>query len=179
MLKGKFEEYQVASFHKPPMFGGIEYSFVKEKDVYADRLALLRRLETANPVILRGVSCLLKGRMAFEHSEFREAGCIYLWIALDAAHSLILEKLQNSGIANPTSADAARYFDKISGFNTKWEKFFEDYENRIRAIHPHNRIDDPEVVPQFLADDFLELNDMLIPLFDFLASDTAPVSDHV
>jgi hypothetical protein len=66
--------------------------------------------------------------------------------------------------------DASDYFDKIVGFETPWEKFFEeDYENRIRAIHPDNRFG-AEVRPQFLADDFYELNDLLIPYFGYLVT---------
>jgi hypothetical protein len=45
----------------------------------------------------------------------------------------------------------------------------DDYENRIRAIHPDNRFG-AEARPQFLADDFLELNEMLVPFYRFLAS---------
>jgi hypothetical protein len=50
-------------------------------------------------------------------------------------------------------------------------RFFEDdYENRIRAIHPNNRFG-AEAIPEFLADDFLELNEVLIPLFHYIASE--------
>jgi hypothetical protein len=65
--------------------------------------------------------------------------------------------------------DAAQFFHEISGFPTPWEKFFEwDYENRIRAFHPDNRFR-AEARLQLLADDFLELNELLIAYFRFLA----------
>jgi hypothetical protein len=71
---------------------------------------------------------------------------------------------------NPTSQDAAAYFDKVTGDENVWERFFEDdYENRIRAIHPDNRFG-AEARPQFLAGDFLDLNDMLIPYFRVLVT---------
>lgn len=160
-------------FHKPPLIGGLKYDLTPSLTADSDRLMILRRLESANPVILRGVSCLLKGRMAFLHPEFGESACILLWIALDAAYSLVLRKLRESGTMNPTSEDAAKYFEKLSGFGTEWDKFFEvDYENRIRAIHPDNRFG-AEAIPQFLADDFLELNDMLIPFFYHFVSELA------
>jgi hypothetical protein len=123
-------EHPTPSFHRPPVLGGMKYELTPSRSADGDRLLVLRRLETANPIILRGVSCLLKGRMAFQHREFGEAACIFLWIALDAAHSLVLQKLRDTGIANPTSKDAAEYFEKISGYNTEWERFFEDdYDN--------------------------------------------------
>jgi hypothetical protein len=165
-------EFPSGFSHKPPLLGGVQYDFVPSQDADDDRRLVLSHLQTVtNPIILRGVSCLLKARMAFQHHEFGEAACIFLWIALDAAHSLVLQKLRKSGIANPTSEDAARYFEKISGYGTEWEKFFEDeYENRIRAIHPDNRFG-AEAIPQFESDDFYELNEMLIPLFYFFVTE--------
>lgn len=170
-LQKKMGEHQTDFFHKPPSLGGVQYEFAPS-GADDDRRLVLRHLQTvANPIILRGVSCLLKAQMAFQHHEFGEAACIFSWIALDAAHSLVLQKLRQSGIANPTSEDAARYFEKISGYGTEWEKFFEDdYENRIRSIHPDNRFG-AEAIPQFLADDFYDLNEMLIPLFYFFVTD--------
>jgi hypothetical protein len=164
--------YPAIPVHKPPCLGGMKYDLLPW-NVKSDgeRLMVLNQLGIANPVILRGVNCLLKGRMAFQHPELGEAACIYLWVALDAAHSLVLKRLRDTGIANPTSKDAARYFEEISGWETEWERFFEeDYDNRIRAIHPDNRFG-AEAVPQFLADDFLELNDVLIPFFLFFVSE--------
>ncbi len=169
-LQKKMGEYPTDFFHKPPSLGGVQYEFAPSR-ADDDRRLVLRHLQTVtNPIILRGVGCLLKARMAFQYHEFGEAACIFLWIALDAAHSLVLQKLRECGIANPTSEDAASYFEKISGYGADWEKFFEDdYENRIRAIHPDNRFG-AEAIPAFEADDFYELNEMLIPLFYFFVT---------
>jgi hypothetical protein len=164
-------------WHKPPALGGMKYDIVSGYMLGSDRLSVLRRLETANPLVLRGVNCLLKARMAFQHGELQEAACIYLWIALDAVHSMVLQKLRATGVVNPTSSDAARYFEKLSGYQTEWDKFFEDdYENRIRAIHPDNRFG-AEAIPQFLADDFYELNDLLIPFVHFLVSELPKIAE--
>jgi len=168
-----FSSAAEADFHKPPKFGGRPYEFVPDVSDIADQQHVLDKLTSADPVILRGVNCLLKGRLAFQHQESGEAASIYLWIALDAAHSLVLRILRNAGNPNPTSQDAAKYFQDISGLGMHWEKFFEDdYENRIRAIHPDNRFG-AESIPQFLAHDFLELNDDLFPLYRHLI-DAAP-----
>lgn len=71
-------------------------------------------------------------------------------------------------IQNPSSKDAARYFDDWLGDETEWENFFEDdYQNRIRAIHPANRLE-VESIPQFMADDFYDWNDLLVPFFHSL-----------
>jgi hypothetical protein len=156
--------------HRPPASGGRPYEnwdYGDIKDKVQNCIALLER---ADPVALRGIGSLLKAQMAWRHSEFADAACIYLWIALDAAHSLTLQKLRESGVQNPTAKDASTYFNRVVGCETPWEKFFEeDYENRIRAIHPDNRFG-AEARPQFLADDFLELNDLLIPYVGYLVT---------
>lgn len=155
--------------HLPPVLGGSSYSFV-DSGADGERRANLRHLEGASPLLLRGVALLLKAHMAWQHPELCEAACLFLWICLDAAHSLVLERLRERGVANPSSRDAAKWFEEVSGYDKGWEKFFEDdYENRIRAMHPDNRFG-AEARPQFLADDFLELNDLLVPLFHHLIS---------
>ena len=154
--------------HTPPASGGHPYETHDFGEVREKVLDCMTRLESADAVILRGVGSLLKAQMAWTHGEFADAACIYLWIALDAAHSLTLRKLRESGVQNPTSEDASAYFNTVVGFETPWEKFFEeDYENRIRAIHPDNRFG-AEIRPQFLADDFYELRHLLIPYFRYL-----------
>lgn len=159
--------------HIPPALGGASYNLVSiGQGREAEQLSNFHHLRAADPLLIRGVALLLKAHMAWQHRELAEAACIFLWICLDAAHSLILRKLRTSGITNPTSKDAARWFEATSGYDTGWDKFFEDdYDNRIRAVHPDNRFG-AEARPQFLADDFLELNDMLVPLLQHLAADS-------
>ena len=166
----KGHEGPAAIVHRPPLLGGKAYDLYD----YGESTARVRDctavLDSASPVVLRGVASLIKAQMAWRHGEFADAACIYLWIALDAAHSLTLQKLRESGIQNPTSRDASDHFNQIAGFETPWEKFFEeDYENRICAIHPDNRFG-AEARPQFLADDFYELNDLLVPYFGYLVT---------
>jgi hypothetical protein len=167
-LKGPHVSWPTDAIHKPRALGGAPYTLVPGRRSDTMRLAILRGLETASPVLIRGVSCLVKAHMAWKHPEFMEAACIYLWIALDAAFSLTLRKLRETGLTNPTAADAANYVDKIFGHETPWDKFFEhDYYNRISVIHPDNR-HGAEARPSLLADDFLDLNDSLIPLFQHI-----------
>jgi hypothetical protein len=155
-----------AIIHTPPILGGHAYDQSAAIDVTDTVQELWAKLSSAGPVMLRGLGSLLKAQMAWKHGEFTDAACMYLWIALDAAHSLTLQKLRESGVNNPTSQDASNHFNAIAGYETPWEKFFEDdYENRIRFIHPDNRFG-AEVRPQLLADDYLELNDVLILYFD-------------
>lgn len=174
-LLGRIEDQKshgrpAATVHTPPKNGGQPYETYDFGEIKEKVLDCMARLQLADAVLLRGVGALLKAQMAWTHGEFADAACIYLWIALDAAHSLTLCKLRESGVQNPTSKDASVYLDSVIGFETPWEKFFEeDYENRIRAIHPNNRFG-AEVRPQFLADDFYELRHLLIPYFEYLVT---------
>lgn len=166
----KAHEGPAAIVHRPPILGGRAYDLYDYGGLTERARDCIALLDNASPVMLRGVASLIKAQMAWRHGEFADAACIYLWIALDAAHSLTLQKLRESGVQNPTSKDASDHFDEIAGFETPWVKFFEeDYENRIRAIHPDNRFG-AEARPQFLADDFYELNELLIPYFRYLVT---------
>lgn len=157
-----------ASIHAPPILGGHAYERSGASDVAETVREIWTKLSSAGPVMLRGLGSLLKAQMVWKHGEFTDAALMFLWIALDAAHSLTLQKLRESGVNNPTSQEASIHFNTIAGYETPWEKFFEDdYENRIRFIHPDNRFG-AEVRPQLLADDYLELNDVLIPYFKYL-----------
>jgi hypothetical protein len=170
LAEQKGHEGPSAIVHYPPLLGGKNYDLCDCGETTARVRDCIALLDSANPVVLRGVASLIKAQMAWRHGEFADAACIYLWIALDAAHSLTLQMLRESGIQNPTSRDASDHFNQIAGFETPWEKFFEeDYENRIRAIHPDNRFG-AEARPQFLADDFYELNDLLIPYYRYLVT---------
>jgi len=102
----------------------------------------------------------------------QDGGTLYLRGIEEACHhSLVLKRLRDKGIANPTSKDAAQYFEQISGYETDWERFFEyDYDNRIRAIHPDNRFG-AEAIPQFDAEDFIDLSGTLTEFFRFFVSE--------
>jgi hypothetical protein len=169
-ISKQYGDHHANSLHKPPLLGGLQYDLASDCN-YSELAHLLTRLKIAGPVILRGSACLIKAQMAFQHREFGEAACIFLWIALDAAHSLVLAKLRDTGLPNPSSADAARYFERISGLGTDWERFFEDdYDRRICAIHPDNRFG-AEAIPMLMAEDFFDLNGDLVALFHFLVTE--------
>ena len=167
-------EYGVAdSIHRPPAAGGLRYEVVASNDRNMSRGIVLSHLESADAVEIRGVTSLIKTNMAWRHNELHEAACVSLWIALDAAFSVILARLRNTGVQSPTAKDAADYLNRTYGILDGPEKFFEmDYENRIRFIHPESRFG-AEARPWLLADDFYELNENLIDLFYFFATGIA------
>ena len=117
--------YRSDKIHHSPVRGGFDYELYPSDDVARRASTIFKSLDTAGPVMTRGVGSLLKANMAWRHFEFMDAACLFLWISLDAAHSITLQKLRDAGVVNPTSVDAARFFDEISGFPTPWERFFE------------------------------------------------------
>lgn len=163
----KLEESLADTVHRPPIAGGVAYSVVSSKDRDVHRSTILRLLESADQVTLRGLSSLIKANMAWEHRELNEAACISLWISLDAIHSLVLQRLRTQGKANPRSQDASDYIASLYGVTFDGSLFEDDYSNRIRAIHPDNRFR-AEARPQFLADDFCELRHLVVELFHAL-----------
>ena len=85
--------FRASKVHDPPAMGGLQYELESSRDIGHRTRQLFTHLETAGPVMIRGVSSLLKANMAWRHAEFWEAACICLWIALDGAYSLTLDKL--------------------------------------------------------------------------------------
>ena len=58
----------------------------------------------------------------------------------------------------------------MTGDENLCERFFEDDNvNRIHVLHPDSRYG-AEARPTLLADDFLQLNDLLVPYLRFLAT---------
>jgi hypothetical protein len=157
------------AIHRPPVAGGVEYDLITSGHRSLHVGKILDLLRSADQVTLRGLSSLLKANMAWEHEEFMEAACVSLWISLDAIHSLIRERLIREGKTNPTSLDASNYIASEYGIHLEGSIFEDDYENRIRVIHPDNKFG-AEARPQLLADDFYELRHLVIELFHFLVT---------
>jgi hypothetical protein len=157
--------------HLSRALGGMaEYSLIPSSERTASREMVLSFLKSSNPVYLRGVASLIKANMASRHPELFESALLSLWIAMDAAHSIILRRLRDAGIKNPSSKDAASFVYDAYGVEGAWEKFFEeDYETRIRFNHPDNRYG-AEARPWATADGFYELNENLVDLYYFLAT---------
>jgi hypothetical protein len=155
--------------HRPPAAGGAAYTLVDSTDRNSHRGEILKVLESADQVTLRGLSSLIKANMAWNHRELNEAACISLWISFDAVHSLILQRLRKQGKANPTSQDASDYVASLYGLSVEDSLFENDHYNRIRTIHPDNRFG-AEARPQLQAEDFYELRHTIIELFHHLVT---------
>lgn len=124
--------------------------------------------DLANPVLVRGMAVLLKSEMLSQHFQFCDASLAMVHIAMDAAHSMVLNELRNEGVANPSSLDAGRWVDQALGYQPTGDKFLQDwYEDRIRNFHPESRFG-ADAIPFFFADDIFDLTHILKEIFYFL-----------
>lgn len=124
-----------------------------------------QRFDLSNPVIVRGMACLLKSGMLATHVQFLDASLMAVHVAMDAAHSIVLTNLRNAGVNNPSSLDAGRWVDEALGYDRSNEHFLADwYYDRIRNIHPDNKFG-AEGVPFFCVDDIYDLTNVLKEIF--------------
>ena len=163
-------DWPTSPAHLPPLGGGSSaYHLIEGPERVPARARLLPLIKASGPLFFRGLALLVKANMAFRYPEFLEAAGLWLWIAMDGAQSIIFERLKEAGNKNPTSKDAATYVYEAYGIKEyDWEYFFEeDYQTRIRFIHPGNRFG-AEARPWATADDIIELNGNLIDLYYLL-----------
>lgn len=128
-------------------------------------------LDVDDPLIIRGLHAILKSEMLFYHFQFRDASIASSHIALDAAFSIVLQRLKIDGNGNPTSADAQAYLDDLWGVPRSGKNFFEDYyRDRIRNFHTDSRYG-AEPIASFSIDDIWHLNSSLKNAFYSLVTD--------
>lgn len=132
-------------------------------------------IQPSNFLVMRGIQALIKCDMLAMHPEFQEEAAILTFVALDASFELVKRLLKASGIANPSSADAAKWFhqnfDGPMGFSQPSDpNFFADfYPQRIQTLHPGSRYGDSPFAA-ISIDDRIHLRQALPGLFAFLVS---------
>lgn len=140
-------------------------------------LAFWHSLSPIDYVLLRGIYALVKSDMLSCHYEFSEEAIVSLYIALDASFSLVVRKLKNDGLSNPTAHDAAlwlhQHFDRPFGIPEPdvTEKYFHEfYEQRIMTLHPASRYGDLPYAP-IMHNDIPHLRRSLREIFAYLVLD--------
>jgi hypothetical protein len=151
----------------PPVCGGQKYDFRDEGIQYELQKELFAKFDTSNYLLIRGVSTLLRSAMLSAHIHFMEEAINATFISLEASFQLILNKLANEGVKNPSSTDAAQYISKIF-YSTAANKYFEEYyESRIMSFHPKSRFGTFPHAP-LMHDDHYDLFNDLIDVYRFL-----------
>ncbi|MDZ7660936.1 hypothetical protein [Thiohalophilus sp.] len=155
------------------------YDLVEPDHYGFDRLlSFWKALSPANYVVLRGIYALVKSDMLSFHYEFSEEAIVSLYIALDASFTLVLRKLREDGVINPSSHDAAlwlhEHFDKPFGLPEPdiTEKYFHEfYEQRVMTLHPASRYGDMPYSP-IMHDDIPHLRRSLREIFAYIVLGT-------
>jgi hypothetical protein len=132
-------------------------------------------IQPSNFLVMRGIQALIKCDMLAMHHEFQEEAAILTFVALDASFELVKRFLRSTGISNPSSADAAKWFhqtfDGPMGFAQPSDaNFFSDfYPQRVQTLHPGSRYGDSPFAAVAI-DDRIHLRQALPGLFAFLLS---------
>jgi hypothetical protein len=149
-----------------------EYYLLKKSDFeIARQTEFFDKISTEDHLLLRGVGALLKAEMLSTHREFWEEAIVITFIALEASFQMVLRELRRSGIAEPTSADAAHWLHTI--FNEPFghertERYFQDiYDQRIMTLHPVSRLGINPYAPLF-HDDYTLLRRSIPAVFAYV-----------
>jgi len=152
----------------PPLVGGPEYDFRDSGIDYELARNIYKKIDTSDKILIRGLSTFIKSGMLSKHYQFTEEYIIALYISLESSFRLVLRKLRQQGIENPSSKDAAAYINSVFNVIDGYDKYFEeDYELRIMSLHPESRFGIFAHAP-LLVDDGHALFDNLIELYAFL-----------
>lgn len=130
-----------------------------------------QKISTEDYLLLRGVGALLKADMLARHYEFFEEAIVIIFIALEASFQMVLRELRQSGMVEPTSADAAAWlhktFDEPFGLEPVERYFQEFYDQRIMTLHPVSRLGVTPYAP-LLHDDYSHLRRSIPAIFAYL-----------
>ena len=128
---------------------------------------IFENIDIEDHLLIRGLGALVKGNLLKRHYIFHTEACISAHIAMEATLHLILRRLKKIK-NNPSNEDASKYLAKQLKQKNYPTKYFEEYyEDRIKAVHPENRFGTFPDAP-LSADDFYDLCDDLIGVYDFL-----------
>lgn len=152
----------------PPLAGGPEYNFRDSGINYELARNIYEKIDTSDGILIRGLSTFIKSQMLFKHHQFMEESIIDLYISLESSYRLVLRKLREQGVKNPSSKDAAAYIYSVFNIIDGTDNYFEsDYEDRITLFHPENKFGIFSKAPLYVDDGFALFNN-LTEIYAFL-----------
>jgi hypothetical protein len=164
------ESIVVPTHHRPRALGGHPYELTREQIDYARVPGLFSAIDINDRLLIRGIGALLQANMLANYYEFFEQACMSLWVSMEASMHLIFRRLKGQGIPHPTAQDAGEYLDSVFENQGQSSGYFSDYySDRIRTVHPSSSFGVYHLAP-LAADDFYDLNESLVPLYDFIVS---------
>lgn len=153
----------------PPAFINSPYEFnnVQLNNAYQNHL--FKIIDCESDLLIRGLSHLLKSGMLSKLGRmFVDTACLELYVALEATLHIILNRLRDSGMNNPSNKDASDYILEKFGETYRLDRYYQDfYDDRIKAMHPNSRFGTAKFVPLYV-DDLYMLYDDLLRNFEYL-----------
>lgn len=165
------DQSRIPHHHRPPLLGGSPYNFMPDDAIDHSRVGgIFNAVDVNDALLIRGLGGLIQANMLACYLEFFEQACMSLWISLEASMHPIFRRLKASGTPKPTAYDAGVYLDDVFENQQPSEGYFTDfYSGRIRTVHPSSSYGVYHMAP-LAADDFYELNEMLVPVYDFIVT---------
>lgn len=141
-------QLMIAEPPPPPLLGGNEYSFRNSPLPTELWNNLYEKFNLDDVVLVRGLSSWLKAAALRIHPQFGEQSIMALYVSLDASFSAVLNRLRARGVSNPSAENASEFMETLIGLELSGTKYFEDYYlDRIRVLHPENRIRPTKYAP--------------------------------
>lgn len=148
----------------PPIITERNYSFNKNIRLNPEyQLYLFNKIDINDDLMIRGLLHLLKSAMLKCLSRsFIDTACLEIYVSLESTLQIILSKLKDDGMVNPSNKDASDYlleaFDEPYRLAAYYEEFYKD---RIKTVHPKNRYGISKFVPLYVDDLYMLYNDLL------------------
>lgn len=154
----------------PPALSGTGYLTSGPGFVYHHYEALAGRVDPTDTLLVRGLSTWLRSAMLASHYWFIEEAITALFISMEASFRLVRRRLQSSGLANPSAADAAAFVGEV--FNEEpLERYFSDYyDSRVMSMHPESRFGIFPFAP-LAVDDYYHLHGSMRALYAYIIAD--------
>ena len=167
----KSDQCRIPHHHRPPLLGGSPYTLLPDDAIDHSRLdGIFNAIDVNDALLIRGLGGLLQANMLACYFEFFEQACMSLWVSMEASMHLIFRRLRVRGNPKPTASDAGVYLDEVFENQQPSEGYFDDfYSDRIKTVHPSSSYGVYHLAP-LAADDFYELNEMLVPVYDFIVT---------
>jgi len=129
---------------------------------------LVGAIPLSDHLLMRGLGALLRADICKRHREIGETSVIELYIALEASFQLVVRKLREQGLSNPSAADAGALIDETFNAGVDSGNYFEHYyDSRIKTMHPPNRFGVFPVAP-LIVDDYYLLRHGIVEVYHWL-----------
>ena len=129
---------------------------------------LFAAISQSNDVTLRGLVCLLKGEMLFQHWAFGEEAALAAYTSMTAALSILRAHLTRQQGRDASFNEVYQFIATLASYGEGLCSYLRDcWDNRIILAHPENRHGAYPIAP-LIADDYYETHEVLVSLYRFI-----------